>query len=90
MACIGWVGPCWIRRPVRSLQEYEYCYKFEIKYCGKIVLTDPFNYTVVVVHDLARHDSVRRRARESRRNRNVTTFAMIVLADLSPLSTAYT
>ena len=31
---------------------YEYFYKFEIKYCGKIVLTDPFNYTVVVVHDL--------------------------------------
>jgi hypothetical protein len=26
------------------LKEYEYFYKFEIKYYGKIVLTDPFNY----------------------------------------------
>ena len=45
-----------------NIKEYEYFYKFEIKYYGKIVLTDPFNYTVVVVHDLARQDSVLRRA----------------------------
>jgi hypothetical protein len=46
-----------------NIKEYEYCYKFEIKYYGKIVSTDPFNYTVVVVHDLVRQDSVLRRAR---------------------------
>ena len=46
-----------------NIKEYEYCYRFEIKYCGKIVLTDPFNYAVVVVHDLLRQDSVLRRAR---------------------------
>ena len=27
-----------------NIEKYEYCYKFEIKYCGTIVLTDPFNY----------------------------------------------
>jgi hypothetical protein len=46
-----------------NIKKYEYCYKFEIKYCGTIVLTDPFNYTVVVVHDLPRQHSVIRRAR---------------------------
>ena len=50
-----------------NIKKYEYCNKFEIKYCGKIVLTDPFNYTVVVVHDLPRQDSVLRWARESRK-----------------------
>jgi hypothetical protein len=46
-----------------NINEYEYCFKFEIKYCGKIVLTHSFNYTNVVVHDLPRRDSVLRRAR---------------------------
>ena len=46
-----------------NIEKYEYCYKFEIKYCDTIVLTYPFNYTVVVVHDLPRQDSVLRRAR---------------------------
>ena len=49
-----------------NIKEYEYFYKFEIKYYGKIVLTDPFNHTVVVVHDLPRQDSVLRRARVRR------------------------
>ena len=46
-----------------NIKEYEYFNKFEIKYCGKIVPTDPFNYTVVVVHDLPRRFRSRRRAR---------------------------
>ena len=46
-----------------NIKEYEYYYKFEIKYYGKIVLIDPFNYTVVVVHDLPRRFRSRRRAR---------------------------
>ena len=46
-----------------NIKEYEYFHKFEIKYYGKIVSTDPFNYTVVVVHDLPRQDYVLRRAR---------------------------
>jgi hypothetical protein len=53
-----------------NIKEYEYCYKFEIKYCDKIVLTDPFNYIVVEVHDLLHPDSdVLRRARNCHRGR---------------------
>ena len=29
-----------------NIKEYEYCNKFEIKYCGKIVLTDPFTAVI--------------------------------------------
>jgi hypothetical protein len=47
---------------VGNIKKWQYCYKFEIKYRGKIVPTDPFNYTVVVVHDLPRRFRSRRRA----------------------------
>ena len=46
-----------------NIKKYKYWYKFEIKYCGKTVLTDPFNYIIVEAHDLVRQDSVLRRAR---------------------------
>ena len=29
-----------------NIKKYEYCYKFEIKYCGKTVLTDSFNISL--------------------------------------------
>ena len=54
------------RRYIRfggNIKKYKYSNKFEIKYCDKIVLTDPFHYTIVVVHDLPLQDSVLRRAR---------------------------
>ena len=43
-----------------DIKEYEYFFINLIKYYGKIVLTDPFKYTVVVVHDLLKYraDSV--------------------------------
>ena len=37
-----------------NTKEYEHFCKFEIKYCGKTVLTDPFNYIVVAARDLMR------------------------------------
>jgi hypothetical protein len=43
---------------IYKIKDQKYCYKFEIKYCDEIVSTDPFNYTIVVVHDLVRQDSV--------------------------------
>ena len=29
-----------------NIENYEYCCKFEIKYCGKTVLTDSFNISL--------------------------------------------
>ena len=46
-----------------NIEKYEYCYKFEIKYCGKTVLTAPFNYIVVEACDLAHQKSGFRRTR---------------------------
>jgi hypothetical protein len=62
-----------------NIKKYEYCYKFEIKYCGKIILTDPFNYLVVKVHDLLRQDSVLRRARILMRIDSTTAVNLVLI-----------